>query len=256
MGKEGRTFAQAKMGSGRILAYRSVGYALSGCVLASALISVLFYNSPFGMCSFPVLLVLAGKYEKARTRKREERELNLEFKEYMHAVSASLAAGNAAERAFAAALDDVSVLFGGASVLQRRLGAFQSRLSMQEPMEHILRDFSKSCKSEEIETFVEIFCCAKRGGGDFIHIIEVSVERICDRMDILEEIQTVMAQKALEQKVMCVVPIGILLFFRLTSPEFIGRLYGNPFGIFVMTAALLLYGLACFLGVKILEVEV
>ena len=106
------------------------------------------------------------------------------------------------------------------------------------------------------ENFVEIFGYAKRGGGDFIHIINTSIGRICDKIEVTEEIHTVMAEKALEQKVMCVVPLGILLFFRMTSPEFIGKLYGNLFGICIMTAAVALYGISFYLGLKILEVEV
>lgn len=71
-----------------------------------------------------------------------------------------------------------------------------------------------------------------------------------------KEIHTVMAEKALEQKVMCVVPLGILLFFRITSPEFIGILYGNLLGVCIMTAAFILYIAAFYLGTKIVEVEV
>ena len=65
-----------------------------------------------------------------------------------------------------------------------------------------------------------------------------------------------MAEKALEQKVMCAVPLGILMFFRMTSPEFIGKLYGNLFGVCIMTVAVALYGISFYLGLKILEVEV
>ena len=105
-------------------------------------------------------------------------------------------------------------------------------------------DFSKSAGSEDIENFVDIFCYAKRSGGDFVRIIATSVERICDKAEVLEEIQTVLAEKALEQKVMC------------ASPDFIGILYGNFMGVSIMTAALLLYGVSFYLGMKILEVEV
>ena len=132
----------------------------------------------------------------------------------------------------------------------------ESRLSLSEPLESILFDFAKGSGSEDIENFVEIFGYAKRGGGDFIHIINTSIGRICDKIEVTEEIHTVMAEKALEQKVMCVVPLGILLFFRMTSPEFIGKLYGNLFGICIMTAAVALYGISFYLGLKILEVEV
>ena len=95
-----------------------------------------------------------------------------------------------------------------------------------------------------------------RGGGDFVHIITTAAGRICDKLEVAGEIQTVLAQKALEQKVMCIVPLGVLLFFKATSPEFIGRLYGNPLGVLIMTAALLLYGAAFYLGMKLEEIEV
>lgn len=39
--------------------------------------------------------------------------------------------------------------------------------------------------------------------GDFIHIIRTTIERICDKIEVSEEIHTVMSEKALEQKIMC-----------------------------------------------------
>ena len=55
---------------------------------------------------------------------------------------------------------------------------------------------------------------------------------------------------------MCAVPLGILLFFKVTSPEFIGVLYGNLLGVALMTVAAALYGAAFFLGMRIVEIEV
>lgn len=222
----------------------------------SGLISVLFYNSFWGMCTFPAVWYVFGKYVNRRKEDKRRKRLNLEFKDYMYAVSNLLSAGYSIERAFLTGRKDVERLYGEESILKKELNAMEKRLSLQEPIEHILEDFAAESKSEDIETFVEVFCYAKRGGGDFLHIIAVSVGRLCDKMEVQEEIDTAIAEKKLEQKIMCVVPLGILLFFKVTSPEFIGVLYGNFLGNAIMTLALFLYGAAFFLGMKIMEVEV
>ena len=134
-----------------------------------------------------------------RWEHRRRAELNLEFKDYLYAVSGALSAGYSAERAFVSALGDVRHLHGEDCILLKRLGRMEQRLFMQETIETILRDFAAESGSEDIENFVEIFCFAKRGGGDFIHLIAVSVGRICDKIEVTEEIYTVMAEKRLEQ---------------------------------------------------------
>ena len=80
--------------------------------------------------------------------------------------------------------------------------------------------------------------------------------RLCDKIEVQEEIESVMAEKKLEQKIMCAAPLFILLFFKAASPEFISALYGNLLGVLVMTTALLLYCGAFFLGMKIMEVDI
>lgn len=256
MGKNRRTSASGKMDRSGILTGKEKLAAFGAASAISVLASVLFYDSLWGMCTLPIAVFLSKKFVYERKERRRQRDLNLEFKDYMYAVSGALSAGYSAERAFLAGLKDTERLYGEESVLNQELAGMEKRLSLQEPIERILKEFAANSKNEDIETFAEVFSYAKRGGGDFIHIIAVSVERLCDKMEVQEEIETAMAKKALEQKIMCITPLGILLFFRATSPEFIGVLYGNVMGAVIMTAALLLYGAAFFLGIKIMEVEV
>lgn len=256
MGKDGRTYTQGKMEGGRILDIKLLAIQIGISLGISGVAAGLFYNSLWGMVLSPLVFVLVGKFLTESKRKRRLKQLNLEFKDYMYGVSGALSAGYSIERAFLAGLKDMEQLYQEGSVLVESLSDMEGRLGVQEPIEHILTDFAEESGSEDIENFVEIFCYAKRGGGDFVHIIATTIGRICDKIEVSEEIQTVMAEKAMEQKVMCVVPIGILLFFRLTSPDFIGTLYGNLLGVAVMTVALVLYGVAFFLGMKIVEIEV
>lgn len=256
MGKDGRIAAKRKVGGGRILEVKEFAARAGIAVGIGATVSFLLYDSPLGMAAIPGAYALARAYRTGRARERRRARINLEFKDYMRAVSAALAAGGSVERSFLAGQKDISRLYGDGSMLAELLRGMEGRLGLKEPIERVLCDFAEESDSEDIENFVEIFCYAKRGGGDFIRIMESSVRRICDKMEVTEEIRSVMAEKELEQKVMCAAPVCILLFFKLSSPEFIGRLYGNPFGVIVMTAALALYGTAFFLGMKLTKIEV
>lgn len=222
----------------------------------SFLAAYLFYDFIWVMAAaiplfYPALL-LVSQYKENQRRKK----LNLEFKDYMYGISGALLAGYSLENAFVESQKDIRELYGEKSVLLQELGNLKKRLGMQENLEKILREFASASGSEDIESFVEVFCYAKRGGGDFLGIIQTTIRRICDKIEVSEEIETTIAQKVLEQKVMCGVPLIVLLFFKFSSPEFIGMLYGNLLGVLVMTAALVIYGLAVFWGAKIMEIEV
>ncbi|MCM1258008.1 MAG: hypothetical protein NC307_09165 [Roseburia sp.] len=216
----------------------------------------LFYDCIWVMAAgilifYPALLFANGFKEK-----RRRKQLNLEFKDYMYGISSALLAGYSMENAFVESQREVKELYGEKSILLEELGNLKQRLGMQENLEKILKEFAEKSGCEDIESFVEVFCFAKRGGGDFLGIIQTTIRRICDKTEVAEEIETTIAQKVLEQKVMSVVPIVVLAFFRFSSPEFIGMLYGNPFGVLVMTIVLILYGLAMLWGAKIVEIEV
>lgn len=256
MGYGRKAASPGKVGSGRVLGPKEILLRAGIGVGAAGVIAVLFYNSLWGLCCVPVTCILADRFLGDREKKRRLARLNLEFKDYLYAVNGLLLAGYSIERAFLGGLADITELHGAECVLAGQLGTMEQRLNLHEPIEQILRDFAETSDCEDVKSFVEIFCYAKRGGGDFNHIIMTASGRICDKLEVAEEIQTVMAEKALEQKVMCAVPFGILLFFRVTSPEFIGKLYGNLLGIAVMTAALVLYAAAFFWGMKIVEIEV
>ena len=61
-----------------------------------------------------------------------------------------------------------------------------------------------------------------------------------------------LAGQRLEYLVMCLVPAGMLLYLDLSAPDLTVWLY-EPQGHWLMAAALVLYGLAVWLGDRILE---
>lgn len=97
---------------------------------------------------------------------------------------------------------------------------------------------------------------AKKSGGDSVQIIRKSITSLCTKIEVEQDIQVGLAAKRLEFQIMSVVPLGILLYMRLSFSEFMSALYGNVLGVSVMTGCLLVYTVAFIWGNKIVEIEV
>ena len=87
-------------------------------------------------------------------------------------------------------------------------------------------------------------------------IFQDTTEKIRQKVEVEREIETVMAAKKAEQRIMDLVPFGILLYVGLTSPEFLQPMYGNITGVVVMTICLLGYAGAFLLAEKILDIQI
>ena len=70
-----------------------------------------------------------------------------------------------------------------------------------------------------------------------------------------QEIEIMVAQKKMEQKIMNVVPLGLLAFLQFSAWDYMSVLYHNGFGILCMTVFLLGYVGAIFLSQRILKVQ-
>ncbi|HBI62463.1 MAG TPA: hypothetical protein DDY31_14840 [Lachnospiraceae bacterium] len=103
--------------------------------------------------------------------------------------------------------------------------------------------------------FVQVFQTAKRTGGDLIAITRVTAERIGEKIEVKREIQTMIAGKKMEGKIMNLIPLGIILYFWLSSPDFLDCLYQSS-GRMVMTVLLFLYLLAYWWSGKISDIQV
>ena len=75
-------------------------------------------------------------------------------------------------------------------------------------------------------------------------------------MDMVREMETVIAAKKLEFQIMSIIPIGILLYMKLGFGEFLDILYGNIVGATLMTICLFAYLLIYMAGRKIVNMEV
>lgn len=220
------------------------------------MVAYLFYKSIWGLAVLlPVYYVVKRRWVREKTE-QQKKEIIREFKDGMQAVTTSLIAGYSMENAWKEAEKELVELYGENAIVVKEFEKMNASVLMNVPLEQLLDTFAKESEVEDIITFAEVFSFAKRGGGDFVRIIDTTTRHIREKVEIMQEIDTVMAAKKMEQKIMNVVPLGILFYLDLASPGFLSVLYGNLLGVVVMTIALLAYVGTLCLAEHLMAIEV
>ena len=222
----------------------------------SVLTAWLFYRSLYGLISAVFLLPLCRKVLLEEEQRKERDRVLGQFREMMRLVSDAMAAGYPLERAWLEAERELALLWEQEEVMNRELHQMNRQAALKVPLEDSLEAFAERYDLEDAADFAQILRFARRSGGDFPQIIRTTVLRITEKETLQEDIAVMLADRQLEQKLMCVLPLGILAMMSMQNGEFLSPLYGSVTGVILMTGMLILYGAAVLLAIRIMRVEV
>ncbi len=219
-------------------------------------IAYIFYRSVLLSC---LLVPLALFYPGIKTKdiiKRRKKELNIQFKDMLYSLSSSLSAGRTVESGFREALKDLSVLYPEPSTfILIEVRRILSMLETNETLEHALSDFASRAKLEDVDNFVDVFNISKRSGGNISEVIKNTSAIISDRIEVGQEVDTMLAERRFEQKVLNVVPIFLILVLSASAPDYLSPVFNTAVGRLTMTASLVLLAAAWFISGKLNDIR-
>lgn len=187
---------------------------------------------------------------------KKKGEFLAQFKEAIQSMASSLYTGYSVENAVKETQKEMCLMYSENEMICKELKVMVQQIYIRLPAEQIFEDFAKRVRLEDVRNFADVFAAAKRSGGDMIGIIRNTVEQIGDKIDVRREIDTLLAAKQYEFKVMAVIPYTIIAYMTLSFPEFMDCLYGNIIGTGVMSVCLGIYLAAYAFGVKLVKIEV
>ena len=216
----------------------------------------LFYRSIIAL--IPMLSVFVWRlYLRAVELEREKQnDLQKQFKDAIEAISASLNIGYSLENAVMEAKKELALIYPENARISREMQIMVRQLRLQMAVESVFVEWAKRLDLSDARNFVEVFVVAKRTGGNMVKIIQNTVRQIGDEIDVRREIDTLLAAKKYEFRVMAVIPYGIIAYMQLSFPEFMDSLYGNAIGVGVMSVCLAGYMGAYYLGLRIIKIDV
>lgn len=228
---------------------------LSGMILI-LLVVYLFYGSFLPAVFLSPYLIFHMKFWKQRQVQKAKQEFRLQFTEAIQAISASLQVGYSTENALKEAYVDLQLIYPKETRILKELRYMIRQMEMNITMEQIFREFAQRTQDAEVELFATVFALAKRTGGDMVEVIRNAVWQIGEKLEVKREIETMMAAKKMEFRIMSMVPFGMILYIKVSFPTFMEVLYGNVLGAIFMSVCLLLYAGAYEWGRRMMEVEV
>lgn len=225
-------------------------------VFLQAVLAYLFYESGIAFFLLTPIGVWYFLHWELERIERKRQEFLEQFREMIQSLSISLQVGYSVENALKETKQDLSMLYKEDTAIQRELTYMLRQAYLQMPMEEILEDWAKRVEQEDVWNFVNVFVMAKKNGGNAIGIIRNTAREIREKLDVQLEIETILAARKYEFKVMAVIPFGMIGYMKISFPEFMKILYGNLFGTGVMTGCLAMYCGAYILGERIVNIEV
>lgn len=225
-------------------------------VIKTLVISYLFYDSYNAFILMFPLAYIEYKSMKENKKENRKRKLTLQFKDMIESLVASLNAGYSLEKAFSDTRKDLQLLYEKNEMIFSELDVIVTGLKMNTPLEKLLKDFGVRSGVDDIKNFANVVSVAKQSGGNLIRIIQKTVNSIGDKIAVEEEIKTMIAAKKLEEKIMMIMPYGIIFYLRISNGEFLEVLYHNTLGVILMTFFLIVIHLADMWAKKIMEIPV
>ena len=207
---------------------------------------------PAALCVAFMLYRIWQKTEETRVSQEFEKR----FSEFLSTLYSGIIAGYSMENGIRSAAGDMERMYGKDDLLVRELREMQKEMALRVPAAVLFMRLGERSGSEDIRCLGEVLAIAEKMGGSPDQTLKACHKTILERMDTKQEIDAVIAGKVFEQRIMSVVPAGILLYLKLSFGEFMSCLYGNAAGAVIMTAALSVYLAAVLIGERMVRVGI
>ncbi len=220
-------------------------------------IGYVFYHS---LILSALLALFAVKAPKIRTRQiidKRKNQLSLQFKDMLYSLSSALSVGKSVETGIRDSLQDLQVIYPDPETdILVELGLILRGLGMNNTIEDMFGQFAKRAHLEDIDNFVDIFVTCKRTGGDLIEVMRSTSNTIGDKIEVKQEIETMISGKKYEFNFLMILPVIMVLFLTLTSGDYMTPVFTTIVGRIAMTAAIAIFALAYAVGSKIMKINI
>lgn len=192
-----------------------------------------------------------------RTRQildKRKRLLNAQFRDFLEAIDTSLGAGKNVPEAFRTVEEDLKLQYEEEAFIRRELEVILSGMGNNVAVEELLLDFGRRSGNEDILSFAGVFQICYRKGGNIKETIRNTHEILSDKMQIQEDIETIVTANRMEQRIMIAMPIALIGAIKLMSPDFAVKFVSSS-GVIATTIAIVLFVVSYFVGRAILDIK-
>lgn len=185
---------------------------------------------------------------------KQQKELSHQFRDMLDALTTSLGTGKNVSDSFMGVYEDLKIQYDSDAYILKELEVIISGIHNNVAIEDVLEDFGRRSNNDDILSFANVFKISYRKGGNIKDIIRNTHSILSDKMEIAEDIETLVTSNKLEQNIMIAMPIVLIAVIKMMSPEF-AQNFVTPTGIASTTVSLIIFVIAYFIGKAVLDIK-
>ena len=207
--------------------------------VGSAVIAFLFYrNILFALVILPFLGKIR-EYVIDELKDRRRREFIVQFKDELFVLSTAIGAGRSMKDAIGESIGSLKDIHGEDCILGKQLEFMYERMENGGESDiDVLNELGIMSGLEDVLDFAAVYTICKKTGASLILAINKAAGVIIDKMSIDYEVREIVRRKESEGMIILVMPIIIIFFLNLCSPDYIEPLYTCAAGRLIMTAVI------------------
>ena len=188
-------------------------------------------------------------------RDNRRNKLKTQFRDMLEAFNTSLGAGKNVVDSFHSVYDDMKVQYDEDAFIIKELEVILSGMANNIDIEDLLYDFGERSGIDDIASFANVFKICYRKGGNIKETIRSTHQILTEKMEIIEDIETILTANKTEQNIMIIMPVIMIALIKFSSPDFATN-FTTPAGILSTTVAVAMFVAAYYIGKKVLNIKI
>lgn len=236
-----------------------VGYLFYGGIGKDAYGNATITTKVLNVLIPTVIGLIAGKlFLPIRAKQiieKRRKELNGQFRDMLDGITTSIGAGNNVMNSFNMVYEDLKVQYAEDAFILKELEVILSGMHSNFDIEDMLEDFGKRSGNDDIISFANVFRICYRKGGNIQQVLRNTHEILTQKMEIKEDIETIVSGSKLDQLVLIVMPIALVGIIKMMSPEMANN-FVTPTGIISTTIAIAMFVASYYIGKMVLNIKI
>ena len=184
-----------------------------------------------------------------------KRQLTLQFRDMLEALTTSLNAGKNVTDAFKSSYADLGNQYESGAMIMNELEVINTGLINGITLEELLKDFADRSGIDDIADFTNVFEICYRKGGNIKEVIRNTYDVISDKITVREDIITMYAGTKIELNMMLVLPLAMIVVMKLTSTDFANN-YASVSGLVSEIVGITIVIVAYMMAKKIVDIKI
>jgi tight adherence protein B len=235
--------------------FRSIGLGIAVAVGFFSYI-IFFFSIFISFFLFIFSFIFVPKILKNRNEQKRSKLINIQFRDALNSIMASLKSGLSMSRAIIKVPEDLVKIHEiyKEKIILKEFITMRNDLNMGVTLDEVLISFRDRLNSEEADDFVNSVIILKRKGGNLVEVMQNTILMISDKMALKAEIEVITAAKKGEAKLLTFMPVVVVIGMSLIMRDYVRPIFEGLWSILPLMAFLMLIA-NYFIGEKITDIQ-